>query len=377
MTASRASLEPAGESVIGTCAGSGATFVTLLTGSRYAAPAACLPAQLRAVNSICRPLLVYNDADSSLPLPMLRDAFGASHMLPLGQLRARYNHTWHRREAGHKARAQAVAKADGLPPHGRRLFANGAEAANTHLKLWLWALPLAGRAVFLDIDIVILHNIDELLRIVPQPRAENGPAIGAVTCKSKYGERYFNSGVLVFTPSLRVLSRLLLQAHYASGLWRGHVPHAGEAWPHICAPMHDPWAAKRLFPNSSHPLADCRSRYGPGKQPHMMSKACESKLTDQSIFNAVFPTHTSLPGRFNVDPSRGMGKNESTHIAHFVGEPKPWSANPFSGRGSSLLRRQATEEWRSRCGWDVGGQDQHATRSQAGARVVSSSRLRL
>ena len=50
--------------LIETCAGSGATFVTLLTGSRYAAPAACLPVQLRAVNSICRVLLVYNDADA-------------------------------------------------------------------------------------------------------------------------------------------------------------------------------------------------------------------------------------------------------------------------------------------------------------------------
>ena len=214
-------------------------------------------------------------------------------------------------------------------------------------------MPLAGRAVFLDIDIIIFRNIDELLHIIPQQKSDGGPSIGAVTCKSKYGERYFNSGVLVFTPSLRVLSRLLQQAHYASGLWHGHVPHAGDAWPQICAPMHDPYAARRLFPNSSHPLADCRSRYGPGRQPHMMQKACESKLTDQSIFNAVFPTHMSLPRSFNVDPS--IRNNVSCHIGHFIGEPKPWSAKPFAGRGKSPLRKQATDEWRSRCGWAGSG----------------------
>ena len=313
-----------------------ATFVTLLTGVRYAAAAACLPKQLRFVNSTCPLLLVYNDADSSLPLPMLRDAYGAHRMLPLRRLKARYNRTRHAR---HEAPPVSGA--------GRRLFATAAEAANTHQKLWLWALPIKGRAVFLDIDILLFRNIDALLEIAPTPQTDGRPGLGAVTCKSKYGERYFNSGVLVFTPSLRALEQLLMYQHFASGLWHGHVPHLGDAWPNICAPIDDPFRAVRMFPNSSRPLGECRNRHGPGRQPGMMSKACESKLTDQSIFNSVFTRHTAIPRSFNL--AAGNVDEPTNRIMHFVGEPKPWSDNPFSGRSSEPLRRHATQEWRRRC----------------------------
>ena len=48
------------------------TFVTMVSGARYAAAAACIPHQLAFVNSQCPLLLIYDeDADTSLQLPAL------------------------------------------------------------------------------------------------------------------------------------------------------------------------------------------------------------------------------------------------------------------------------------------------------------------
>ena len=312
------------------CVGNG-TFVTLLTGERYAAPAACLPAQLRAVNSTCPLLLVYNDADPSLPLPLLEEAYGREWLMPLSHLKVRHER---------HGRARLIG---GAP--GRRLFA-GAEAHNTYLKIWLWALSLPGRAVFLDIDILLLRNVDGLLEIMGNV-SKDAKDFGAITCKSKFGERYFNSGIMVFTPSMHVLDRLLEYVRFASGPWYGHLPHASEPWVDKCSPRDDPYASKRMFPNSSNALSECRARYGPGRTPGKMVKACESKYTDQSIFNMVFTSHVSLPRGYNM---ASASHDVQTHyIQHFVGEPKPWSNSAFTGRGSEPARRLTTRLWRQRC----------------------------
>ena len=311
-----------------------ATFVTLLSGERYASAASCLPKQLAQMNSSCPLLLVFNDKDSSIPLDKLRSAYSGRHsMLPLSTLTMR-----------HPAHEQSTRSS------GRMLLSTSREATTTHLKIWLWALRLPGRAVFLDLDILLVRNVDELLRIQPENRANGAPGIGAVTCKSKYGDRFFNSGIFIFSPSLRTLGHLLELARFASSPWNGHIPHRGDRWPKICSPPEDPWAAKRLFPNASKPLAECRNHYGPGKQPSRMTKACETKLTDQSIFNAYFHTHTLLPKGFNLASYSPSEVNH--HIVHFVGEPKPWSGTPFSGaRARDPQRQHAIKEWQRRCEW--------------------------
>jgi hypothetical protein len=255
-------------------------------------------------------------------------------MLPLSLLKARYK--W----PPPRPRAQ-------VPAAGRRLFSSS-EAYNTHLKLWLWALPTTHRVVYLDIDILILRNIDALLDVVPPTLPDGSPGLGAVTCKSKYGERFFNSGILVLTPSLRTLERLLELGRFASAPWNGHIPRPADKWPDICAPRDDPVAAKRLFPNNaSHSLAACRQHYGPGHTPSKMIKACESKLTDQSILNTVFHSHASLPRGFNMQ--YGDLDANSSAIVHFVGEPKPWSLNAMTGRGKEPARRNATARWQRQC----------------------------
>lgn len=316
------------------------TFVTLLTGARYSSAATCLPQMLRDVGTICPLLLVYNDADASLPLARLEAAYGTDKMLPLSRLKARYS-----RARSHAHRQPPTANGHAI--EGRRLFSSS-EAFNTHLKLWLWALPTPHRVVFLDVDILILRsNVSSLLDVAPPVQRDGSPGLGAVTCKSKYGERYFNSGILVFTPSLRTLERLLELARFATGPWNGHMPHPGEKWPDICSPRDDPFAAKRLFPNATNALSACRAHYGPGRTPAKMAKACESKLTDQSILNTAFPSHVSLPRGYNHISS--SLSDDSSVIVHFVGEPKPWSPSPFSGRSSSPFRWNATALWRQRC----------------------------
>ena len=303
------------------------SFVTLLANERYSAAAICLPMQLRRVHAACPLLLIYNDADASLigELPRLLSSFGASNVLPLSKLKARYARS-RRRNA----------------PSKRRLFDGGRGLSNTHLKLWLWALPVK-RAVFLDIDILVLRNVDELLRIGPE--APND--IGSVTCKSKFGDRFFNTGMMIFSPSLRMLHKLLEVERFASWPWNGHIPREGERWPDVCAPAGNPGAAARMFPNSTNALRDCRGKYGPGRQPGMMSKACESKLTDQSIINHVYRTHKAVWGSFNDATKFRL---ETSHIIHFVGEPKPWEVSTGSRRrGVQSARMNATRLWQSRC----------------------------
>ena len=321
--------------------GNATTFVTFITGARYATAASCLPQMLRNVGSRCPLLLIYNDADTELPLSRLKQAYGKGQMVPLSHLKAHY-YEWSR------SLRQAQA-----PASGRRLFSTHAEMLNTHLKLWVWALPTEYRVVYLDIDIIILRNIDALLNVVPPTLPDGYPGLGAVTCKSKYGERFFNSGIMVLTPSLRTLQRLMHFARFASAPWNGVIPYYRDQWPDICAPRDDPFAAKRLFPNTTQYLAACRKQYGPGGTPHRMIKACESKLGDQSILNAIFKSHAILPRGFNiVNMHLGDLDANSSKIFHFVGEPKPWSPDAFQkgrNRNKDPARRNMAVRWQTTC----------------------------
>ena len=323
------------------------TFVTVLSNQRYAAPAMCLRRQLQIVGSECPFLLIYNDADKQIPLQSLESAFGRDGLLPLSSLKARYrdhfakpssagnggssNHNggpsfllaWQRQAWGHNATSDdATSDASDTSSSGRRLFQHETGVGNTHQKLWLWALPVQ-RAVFLDIDMLVRSNVDSLLSMeLPSGGPGGGPKVGAVTCKSRYGNRFFNTGLLVFEPSLLVLKHLLEVERWANYPWNGYMPHPSEKWPDICAPVDDPYAARRLFPNASNPMGACRGTYK-GRQPVRMSKACEQKYTDQSIFNFAFGSHVLVPAMYN-DATR-FNLNGS-FIIHFVGEPKPWDS---------------------------------------------------
>lgn len=305
-------------------------FVSLVANARYAGAAMCLRHQLRHVQSNCPMLLVYND-DVEMPVESLQTTFGEKHLVKLSSLKQRYLEHVQRNAA----------------PSGRRLFEGNTEVANTHLKLWLWALPSwVHKAVFLDLDMLILRNVDALMDT--QLSNKTIYSLGSVTCKSMYGDRFFNSGLLVFAPSMVVLRKLFATERWVHHPWYGHIPNANEQWVDICAPANDTSAATRLFPNSSNPIRHCRSVYGPGRQPGMMTKACENKLTDQSIFNTVFSAahRTLVPSAYN-DATRF--NVTGSYIVHFVGEPKPWDAKAGHGRDAAPARAKASSMWRERC----------------------------
>ena len=323
-----------------------ASYVTLLTGARYAAAAACLPAQLRYVHAVCPIILVYDDNDVTLPLQLLEAAFGRTRLVPLSKLKGRY--------------AQYGQGQQTAVPAGRRLFSSR-EVENTHQKLWLWALPVK-KAVFIDIDTLLLGNVDSLLQVTPpsfkaRKRDDHQlPSIGAVSC---YGairkDAFFNTGVFVFTPSLEVLSHLLRVARFAAYPFRGHMPLGGSTWADLCSPADKPLAFLKMFPNASSAkaaFAACRARHSqPGEIMGFINKACETTFTDQSILNHVFGFRRArLPTSYN-DYNRFQ--TGSARIIHFVGEPKPWDLGKAKGQKRRLVggRLNSSRLWLQRCSW--------------------------
>ena len=274
-----------------------ASFATVVSGSKYAAAAACLPRQLQQVKSVCpRMLLVYDDRDTELPMALLTWAYGADRMLPLTELQARY-------QAGRAAST------------GRRLYASS-EVSRLFVKLWIWALPLQ-RVVFLDADVVLVRNVDELLRVNARLAADY-----CVHCTGTF----YNTGVMVLAPDLRRLRSLLSMARFVASPWKSFFPQSvGERYVDVCSPRDDPHRYRRLFPNASNPFQTCRSFHG-AKRLRYIPKACEDKHGDQSIINQVFGVRgsTRLSPGYNDVMFQGFNAT-TTRILHFSAEPKPWA----------------------------------------------------
>ena len=76
-----------------------------------------------------------------------------------------------------------------------------AGVAATSAKLWLWALPLE-LVAFMDVDVFVAKDIDELLL------QGLDSAFGAVSSCSTSKSRWINGGVLLFRPSMLVVTRL-------------------------------------------------------------------------------------------------------------------------------------------------------------------------
>ena len=280
------------------------TFVTLLAGRSYLQSALCLPHQLRELGSACPIALVYDDTDSGeyVGVDVLAAAYGgASQLYPLSALRARHAAWRDRTYAGAPAEQMSgPTQGHGAPAtHGAR---PAAAPWRPNLKLWAWALPGFASAVFLDTDVLLLRNVDHLLSLSLEltPRRQ----LAAATCKSRFGDRFFNTGVFAFRPSMPSLERLLRMHRYVLWPFKGRVPanaHGNAlkdvtrpppAGIHACAPVGG---------GGNESLIDaCLARYGVRVPRYPVSKACESSYTDQSVINAVFGEHHHvLPPRFN------------------------------------------------------------------------------
>lgn len=324
------------------------SFVTLAAGDRAVAGALCLKRQMRLVNSSCPLRIVIEDQASLKMSPSsverIARAYGAESVVLMSTLIARV------RTRG----------------HGRRLIldALGAEASTS--KYWLWAWPTQEKLAFLDTDILILRNVDDLLDVQLSSRS----SLAAIPSCSSANIQWFNGGVLVFIPSLNLLQKLQTLDRWTHYPWRGFIGKG--RWADICAPFdgckeYDCLAARRvlngLFRNGSYlsnserqkrsseqtndPFKACRWYFNGSFHPSgRIPLACEPRYTDQSILNRAFPHYMQLPNYYNVvrqprvDLPCEWPMNTSERVAvcrygfqttgdvaiiHAVGEPKPWA----------------------------------------------------
>ena len=276
-------------------------FVALISGDQYMAGALCLHSSMRAVGSSCPLVLVHDDRpESSLSTPSLarlRSVYGRENLVALTDLysqmpglraEARHNYSYrshfsferratlltptpiNRRlynQQADLAAFQSRQPAAPLPP-GRRLYTSSRGLFATHQKLWFFALPYA-RVVTLDIDMAVVENVDFLMDY-----PFNGTVAAVQGCSGT-----FNSGLMIFRPSISELRRLL------------------ELVRHV---MHLP-------------------------------RVCETHPGDQSILNRAYR------GRWHRLPitlvTKWKGKTNTTWrnvdpaLLHFSSEPKPWKQN--------------------------------------------------
>lgn len=247
------------------------------------------------------------------------------------------------------------------------------------------SLSLSTQVVFIDLDVLVMRNLDELLRV---PRPIDFSA--APACVQYNGEAFVNGGVFRFRPDLATAVRMTQVRRLLLYPWRGFMPNG--AWGHVCAP-HDGCAhasclaAQRLFPNATNPFLACRlahkGSFNPGGR---ILPKCEPSYTDQTIFNEVFRrnrkrTAEMLPPRFNW-ALKSRFQNESacalaphlqglcpfnvpndTAIVHFMGHPKPWAKpSQRTAKGSTSQAKGAVGNrlWRERCAESIGSRWQQS-----------------
>ena len=211
------------------------TFVTLVSGRSYLHSALCLPHQLRLLGSRCPTAIVYDDGDAaglnSLAVAsLLSAAYSQRH--PLSALRSRYL-AWRetygklakgssclgstasatRNRSHHRAHQQRNRSSSG--GGGGDSYGNSNAPWQPSLKLWVWAVPDVDAAVFLDTDL-LLRPLDSLLSRAIELTTKQG--VSGCSCKSRYGDRFFNTGVFLYRPSLETLESLLRLHRFAQVL---------------------------------------------------------------------------------------------------------------------------------------------------------------
>ena len=166
----------------------------------------------------------------------------------------------------------------------------------THRKLLVWALPDLRRAVFLDLDLLVLRNVDGLT--FEAADLEGDAAFSAVAALP-YSRSLFNSGVFVFAPSLptaAALHDLSRRATFERPRARGGAPSAGRA-------------------QVGAPASADRVRVLPALE--------KFHLTDQSILNHYFRGRwRPLPFGYNVGVKiRSVNRalwGQIEHVVHVV-----------------------------------------------------------
>ena len=185
-------------------------FATFLSGRSYVPGVLCLLRSRTRIGSSCPWVVVYDDRDGRSPLhsqlAMLTSSMVAGdELLPLSELLATVSNQV-LRTASFTGSLICPRGHDGTI-QGRRLY--GSEYTLPWLKLWLWALrpDRYEHLLYIDADILLLTSLDELLR--RPPLAEDDAHILAIDATMVCpGQHAFNSGILLFRPSARVLHKL-------------------------------------------------------------------------------------------------------------------------------------------------------------------------
>ena len=364
----------------------GAVYATLLAGTDgYAKAALCLGRQLRVVGARCPLLVVFDDLSSENGLnastyrSLALEMGGTDWLIPLSWLLKRSQGSTTLPSGLQLKRGAAEGSSSGSFQHW---------TLHTHKKLYLWALPPTRfpKVAMIDSDVVLLSSPDDALAV----ELTADKPIAAVAC----GTGKFNSGFVVFKPSLQVLGALMTISRFLRWPWLGRFPARSRyemyrpfrpggngslrllPWADICAPAgcteSSCLPSTNMFPSLPPAAAfhECRKRH----QGTLFKEGpvCESRYGDQTALNLLYARHghnqtwTPLRNLMGlqtatrhvcsgpiVDASRPLG-GRAVYV-DFAGQTKPWlnkaiyKKKTFGSASPSGRRNVFTQLWQQRC----------------------------
>ena len=382
-----------------------AAWVTLISGEQFVPLALCLHERLVRLGSVCPLLIVYDDMRKHRALSrstlarLATNSSVAAALVPLSSLIRRAmsdpSMVW-RGGASLGTSAQETASASA----GEKSYAHqrvGRDIRIGSSRYWMWAFDPARyeRLVYLDVDLLLLRNVDELLF-----HPFSTPIAAVTTAPLCKVGTAFNGGVFIFRPSIQRAVMLLAADRLAQWPFRGRIPkfkcvrlvargsrrHKGggggaaeeggpvflvtrrdnasgvagrfveePGWAELCAPSPVGGCSQLACLPASHPLRRfdsakdaldaCRRSLGATWSGYSIRKACEAHLYDQSVLNAAFHHNwTPLPRAYNVPQqaeATAAASPGGVAILHFQGAQKPYE------RFASC---EAAVRWRTKAG---------------------------
>ena len=316
-----------------TCRGAYTTFVS---GVNYVPGVQCLLRNRAQVGSNCPWVVVYDDRDrpsTALPRRVLRSL--SLMMTRLGDelvaLSSLFGRLGGNASLQHDAFTGVVCE-DAVPASaGRRLYERS-EYTTPWLKLWLWALPHE-YLLYVDCDVLLTRSLDALLREPPRVLASGDVGLLAMPAASCPKQASFNSGVVLFRPSLEALAALQRLA----ATWARRMVTLGGKWkpPKACERRVGDQSILNFFYRASGRAG----RLGWAPLPAWVRVRPASLWANEQALAAGSHAGASTPQK-RSDP-------EPPAVLHFLAEPKPWA---MRSNGTSGQDAQALALWTRSCG---------------------------
>lgn len=157
--------------------------------------------------------------------------------------------------------------------------------SNTFSKLHVFGLTQFDKIVYLDCDILILENIDELF-----DRAHLSAVVAGKSYPGHGDWSKLNSGVMVIVPERNLVDRLLTTAYSLVS---------------IDKPLGDQDVIQQFYPD--WPLL---------KNLHLSE--------EYNVFDRYLDFYVSILGYSIWKFGRGASKINKVRVVHFIGQKKPW-----------------------------------------------------